>query len=421
MAVGIGEAGGVAAVEGVARWSRHRGARAFCVCDDLPDLVLGAHVVGEYDTVEGPNVGVRHAAVLRQLLPAPEHEHRGAGLEEDGLLDLLALPAQLLVERTGATQVIDTQGDQADSLLHRSNVLRGDWNVSLPRHVTRGGLDTRLTPKPVTAPPAAVKATPTAMSFAVFGSRQLAVGCWKCDGAHQTDDGHGGLIVSAQQTTAGSQGRSGPSVKGWLPEMLVEGAMPYAAYLILRGRGVGSVPALAAGAVFPAGFILVRFVRRRRLDGFGLIVLAVITIGVTLSLLSGDARFALVKESALTGAFGLAMLGSLAARRPLMFYSGRKFATDGSPEGIARWESYWTKSAMFRHSNRMMTAVWGTVFLAEAAIRVVAAYTLATSTAVALSAVVPLAVVALLIAWTVSYSKRTRPVSLAEVVAYDAV
>lgn len=221
-------------------------------------------------------------------------------------------------------------------------------------------------------------------------------------------------------TTNDTQAQAaGPNVKAWLPEMVVDGAMPYATYLVLRSQGVGNVAALAAGAVFPAGFIVVRFARRR-LDGFGLVVLAVIALGVALSLLSGDARFALVKESLLTGAFGLAMLGSLAARRPLMYYSGRKFATDGTPEGLARWESYWAKSAMFRHSNRMLTVVWGTVFLAEAAIRVVAAYTLATSTAVALSAFVPLTVVALLVTWTIAYSKRTRPISRAEVIAFDA-
>jgi len=214
--------------------------------------------------------------------------------------------------------------------------------------------------------------------------------------------------------------RAGPDAKAWVPELVVDGALPYLSYLVLRGQGVGNVVALAAGAVFPAGFIMVRFLRKRRLDGFGLIVLAVIAVGVGLSLLSGDARFALVKESLLTGAIGLAMLGSLAAPKPLMYYSGRKFATDGTPEGSDRWESYWVKSAMFRRSNRMMTFVWGSAFVVEAALRVVAAYTLATSRAVAVSAFLPLGVVGLLMAWTIVYSKRTRPVSRAEVVAFDS-
>lgn len=205
----------------------------------------------------------------------------------------------------------------------------------------------------------------------------------------------------------------------WVPEMVAEAGLPYVTYLVLHSRGVSTIGSLVAGAVFPIAFIVIHFVRQRRLDGFGLIILATIAGGIGLALLSGNARIYLVKESFLTGAFGVALLGSLWAPRPLMFYSGRKFATDGSPEGRAAFDSYWPKSATFRHSNRVMTVVWGLAFVAEAAIRVVAAYTLSTSTVVALSAVVPLVVLGLLMLWTFSYARRTVPRSRVEVMAAD--
>ena len=211
-----------------------------------------------------------------------------------------------------------------------------------------------------------------------------------------------------------------PKMRAAIGEMVAEAALPYIVYLVLKGRGVSEVDALAAGAVFPVAFIVVNFVRKRRLDGFGLLILATIAVGVALALSSGDARFALVKESFLTGAFGLFLLASMFGQRPFMFYSGRKFATDGTPAGLKAWDGYWVKSATFRRSNRVMTVVWGVAFLAEAAIRVVAAYTLATSTVVALSAVVPLAVIALLMAWTFRYSVGTRTRSRSEVVAAEA-
>ncbi len=208
--------------------------------------------------------------------------------------------------------------------------------------------------------------------------------------------------------------------RAWWPEAVGQAALPYLAYVVLRDRGASTVDALAAGAVFPAAFIAVNFARRRRLDGLGLAVLAAIAAGVGLSLLSGSSRFALVKESLVTGAFGLAMLGSLLGRRPLMFYFGRKFATDGSPAGHAAWASYWDRSATFRVSNRIMTAVWGVALLVEAAIRVVLAYTLPASTVVGLSATVPLVVVGLLMLWTFAYGGRSRARSRAEVRAYPA-
>lgn len=206
----------------------------------------------------------------------------------------------------------------------------------------------------------------------------------------------------------------------WLAEVVGQAFLPYLAYVVLRNRGASTVDALAAGAAFPAAFVAVNFVRRRRLDGLGLAVLATIAAGAGLSVISGSARFALVKESLLTGAFGLAMLGSLLGRRPLMFYFGRRFATDGTPAGHAAWESYWHRSATFRRSIVTMTQVWGAALVAEAAIRVLAAYTLPTSTVVGLSATVPLVVVGLLMAWTFAYGGRTRARSRAEVVAYPA-
>jgi intracellular septation protein A len=202
-----------------------------------------------------------------------------------------------------------------------------------------------------------------------------------------------------------------------MPEMVAEAGLPYATYLILHAQGVSTVDSLLAGAVFPVAFILGHFARRRRLDGFGLIILATIVAGAGLALLSGSSRIYLVKESLLTGAFGVVLLASLLGRRPFMFYSGRKFATDGSPAGQAAWDSYWPRSPAFRRSNRVMTVVWGLAFLAEAAIRVVAAYTLPTSTVVALSATVPLAVIGLLMVWTFAYARGRAAVSRAEVMA----
>jgi intracellular septation protein A len=200
--------------------------------------------------------------------------------------------------------------------------------------------------------------------------------------------------------------------------MVAEAALPYVTYLVLHGHGVSTVDSLVAGAVFPLAFIGYHFARQRRRDGFGLIILATVLAGAGLALLSGSSRLYLVKESFLTGAFGLVLLTSLFAKRPFMYYSGRKFATDGSPAAWAAWDSYWPKSPTFRRSNRVITAVWGLAFLAEAALRVLAAYTLSTSTVVALSAVLPLAVIGLLMVWTFAYARRTTPRSRAEVMAF---
>lgn len=43
----------------------------------------------------------------------------------------------------------------------------------------------------------------------------------------------------------------------------------------------------------------------------------------------------------MTGLFGVVVLGSLLLPRPVMFYFGRKFATDGTAEGLAYWNGLW--------------------------------------------------------------------------------
>lgn len=164
---------------------------------------------------------------------------------------------------------------------------------------------------------------------------------------------------------------------------------------------------------------MAKFARQRRLHGFGLIILLTIAASIALCLASGNARIALVKD-VIHHRGNRSGHARIAARTaPPLFYFGRKFATDGSPAGLAAWDSYWPKSATFRRSRRIMTNAWGVAFLTEAVIRLLAAYTLATSTVVAPSVVVPLIVVGLLMLWTFGYAGRTRARSHAEVLAAD--
>jgi hypothetical protein len=136
-------------------------------------------------------------------------------------------------------------------------------------------------------------------------------------------------------------------------------------------------------------------------------VLGFLVIGVVTSLLFDDPRLLLLKESAITGLFGLVLLGSLLAPRPLMFYFGRRFAGGGQPERIAWWNGLWQYPG-FRRSQRVLTAVWGSVLLVEAVLRGVLTYVLTTGTMVVVNNVVPPVVIALLVAFTVTYARRSQ-------------
>lgn len=132
------------------------------------------------------------------------------------------------------------------------------------------------------------------------------------------------------------------------------------------------------------------------------------------SVLFEDPRLLLLKSSVFTGVLGLVFLGSLLLERPLMYYFGRKFGTDGTPAGLARWNSFWEDLSVFRRGQRVMTVVWGVAFLAEALIRIPLVYALPVSVGVVIADVFPFVVIAALVTWTITYAKRSAAASKAQ-------
>jgi hypothetical protein len=196
------------------------------------------------------------------------------------------------------------------------------------------------------------------------------------------------------------------NARGLLPSLLVNAGAPIVAYQVLTGNGVGVAQALTVSAVFPVIGILWGFARTRSPDMIGIVSLAFIVVGVATSLISGDPRFILIKESLLTGVFGLVCLVSLLLPRPLMFYFGRQFAGSGDPARAAAFEALW-QYPRFRRVNRTITVVWGVGYLAEAALRVVLSFVVPIPVFLIVSPVVALGVTIALISWTLAYARRS--------------
>jgi len=220
-------------------------------------------------------------------------------------------------------------------------------------------------------------------------------------------------MVSRDQDVRGGEGADDgdfqpPSMRdtlrGMAPSILVNGVLTLLAYQVLVGRHLSSVTALMLTALIPAAWTVGSVARTRRVDALGALSLIFIALGLVASLISGNARFILIKESFLTGLFGLVFLGSFLLPRPLMFYFGRQFATGGDPPRIARWEGLWQYES-FRHGNRVMTAVWGIGFVLEAAARVALVFVLSVSVFLVVSPIVAYVVLFGLISWTIRYGR----------------
>jgi hypothetical protein len=144
----------------------------------------------------------------------------------------------------------------------------------------------------------------------------------------------------------------------------------------------------------------------KRIGLIAIVSLVGIVFGFGLSFATGNAIFALLKDSLLTGVFGLLFVGSLATSRPLIYRLNLDLAgTD--PAARAASEALWERPAAQR-AFRLITLVWGGGLLLEAAVRVVAAFTQPIATATSLSPIISVVTIGAILAWTVLYVRARR-------------
>lgn len=154
--------------------------------------------------------------------------------------------------------------------------------------------------------------------------------------------------------------------------LLVDLVLPVALYYGLRAAGVDQLAALLISGLPPAARVAYAFARTRRIDTIGALVLVALLLSATSSLLSGDPRTLLVRNALLGLPFGLWMLASLLASRPLTYEAAKALL----PSRERAFEHAWTTEPSFRRVWRQLTVLWGGGLLLNTAASVVMAYTL---------------------------------------------
>jgi hypothetical protein len=189
--------------------------------------------------------------------------------------------------------------------------------------------------------------------------------------------------------------------------LVVNVALPLITVQVLLRTGTPPVTALAIAAIFPFADAVIGLARKRTFDPIAILSLIAIVIGIGTSGITGNAGFAVAKESLFTAVFGVLFLGSLAAPRPLMFQFGKTYATGNDPAAAAARDERWALPA-FRRTLRTITLIWGCGLLLEAGLRVVAAFTLPVTTSTIVSPALGIATFAVLIVWTTRYARAVR-------------
>ena len=182
--------------------------------------------------------------------------------------------------------------------------------------------------------------------------------------------------------------------------------LPLIAIQVLLHRGVSPIIALGAATIFPLAEMVYEIVQTKRVGVIAIVSLAGIVAGFGLSFATGNAIFALLKDSVFTGVFGLVFLGSLLTSRPLIYRLSLDMA-GADPQARAKGEALWELPAA-RQTFRLITVVWGVGLLLEAGARVYAALTLPVATATSVSPIISVVVIGATLLWTVRYTRARR-------------
>jgi hypothetical protein len=184
-----------------------------------------------------------------------------------------------------------------------------------------------------------------------------------------------------------------------LRPLLIDVGIPVGVYYLLRNAfGVSLWLSLALSSIGPAVRAIAGLAAERKLNLLAVLMLAVNLVGIAVSVLAGDPRAMIAKDSIVSSVIAFAILGSVALRRPLMSAGLKPFMTRGEPQRTAAWDRLSAASPRFRRLELRFSTTWGLVLLAECAARLAGAYTLPVTTMAWLGTVMTLGAIAVAIA-----------------------
>ncbi|MFJ2741997.1 VC0807 family protein [Streptomyces sp. NPDC087440] len=195
-----------------------------------------------------------------------------------------------------------------------------------------------------------------------------------------------------------------------LTPLIVDAGVPLAAYYALKAAGLGTVSALAVSSALPALRVVWGLVKDRRVNGFAALILCVNAASIALSVVTGDPRLMLAKDSAVSSVVGVGILVSAFAGRPVMRNALKPAVVKNSVRHAAAWERLQAASPRFRRLERNFSLVWGVALTAECVVRIVGAYTVPVDTMVAAGTGVMVATMVL--AFLVSGNRAVVPMRI---------
>lgn len=190
--------------------------------------------------------------------------------------------------------------------------------------------------------------------------------------------------------------------------IVLNATIPVACYFFVkRFVSPSELTALIAATAFPVLKSAYDLIRSREVDPVAVLVLLGIVTSILALFLGGNPRILLIRESFFTGAFGVACLISLIFPRPIMFYFGRFFMAGKDLQKRETFNAEWQIPAA-RRGHRLITLVWGVVYVGEFLIRIIMVYNMPAPVVLIVSPFIIGFTTIFTIIWTFWYAKKIR-------------
>jgi hypothetical protein len=217
----------------------------------------------------------------------------------------------------------------------------------------------------------------------------------------------GELMTTAAAAPEQLDAEKAGGFRALIPGLLRDIALPTIAYYALHWLGYSDWIALLGGSITSAAILTYEAVRTRRFEVFSAFIMGIFAISLITSLVTGDARFLLLKESIGTSIMGLAFLISIWSKTPLIYLSARRMMA-ANPAALAGFEAKYRSTPGMRDTMRRMSAMWGVGLLAEAIIRIPLVYALPIDVMAIVSPVMMVGTIVLLVVIGKKYVKRVK-------------
>src|SRR5580698_2039977 len=168
---------------------------------------------------------------------------------------------------------------------------------------------------------------------------------------------------------------------GVLPYLL-DVVIPLVSYYALTAAGLSPFWSLVIGGALTGVTSIVNTIRRGKIDKLGALVIVELGLGIALTLTTRDPRLVLARGSLYVALAGIWILANVFTSRPVTVDVTKTFAAKNGKNAIIAFEWLAANSKRFMRIQRSISAVWGGMFLAYAAVRVVIIFSVSISHAV---------------------------------------